>query len=128
MKVNHFTDAPSQAVEMPGATGCTVRWLLGPQEGAPNFSLRRFEVEPGGFTPKHQHPYEHEVFVLEGTGVVLEGDIEHPLVPGGVIYVAPNDLHQFKNTGTTPLKFLCMIPNSAMAQSQATASVCGATR
>ena len=125
MKVRHFAETLSQPVEMPGATGCTVRWLVGQNEGAPNFAMRRFEVAPGGFTPKHQHPYEHEVFVLEGTGVVLEGDAEHPLGPGEVIYVAPNELHQFKNTGATPLKFLCMVPNSAMAKSQPVAPECG---
>ena len=64
---------------MPGAQGCSIRWLVGEAEGAPNFAMRQFEVAVGGHTPKHSHPYEHEVFVLEGRGVVLEGDIEHPL-------------------------------------------------
>ena len=64
---------------MPGATGCQVRWLVGPGDGAPNFAMREFEVAPGGHTPRHSHPYEHEVFVLQGSGVVYEGDTEHPL-------------------------------------------------
>ena len=44
--------------------------------------MRQFDVDPGGHTPKHTHGHEHEVYVLEGTGVVLEGDVEHPLRPG----------------------------------------------
>ena len=60
-------------------------------DGAPSFSMRQFEVAPGGHTPKHSHAHEHEVFVLEGTGVVLEGDREHPLRPGTVVFVPPND-------------------------------------
>ena len=35
-----------------------------------------------------------------------------PLRPGTVVFVAPDDVHQFRNTGTTPLKFLCFVPNS----------------
>jgi quercetin dioxygenase-like cupin family protein len=27
--------------------------------------------------------------------------------------VKPDDVHQFKNVGDKPLKFLCLIPNSA---------------
>lgn len=125
MKVNHFQDVVNQPVEMPGASGCEVRWLVGQNEGAPNFAMRQFEVAPGGFTPRHQHPYEHEVYVLEGTGIVFEGDVEHPLTAGQVIYVAPNEIHQFRNVGDTPLKFLCMVPNSAMAKAQPVAPECG---
>ena len=61
--------------------------------------MRQFEVAPGGYTPKHSHPYEHEVFVLEGNGVVLEGDREHTLKPGDVVFVVPGEVHQFRNTG-----------------------------
>ena len=80
---------------------------------------------PGGFTPKHSHPYEHEVYVLSGTGVVLEGNDEHPIKGGDVIYVAPDDVHQFKNTGDDSLRFLCLIPNSAMNQPITLAPECG---
>src|SRR5882757_1191151 len=105
MKVHHLEDVPSAPVDMPGSSGCQVRWLIGEREGAPNFAMRQFEVEPGGHTPKHSHPYEHEVFVLEGSGVVLEGEAEHPLSAGDFVLVTPGEVHQFRNTGATPLKF-----------------------
>ncbi|HEY1065286.1 MAG TPA: cupin domain-containing protein [Pirellulales bacterium] len=111
MKVNPATAVPSAPVEMPGAVGCRVRWLIGRPEGAPNFAMREFEVQPGGYTPKHSHDYEHEVYILDGAGVVLEGDAEHPVGPGSVVYVAPNEVHQFRNTGDAALKFLCLIPH-----------------
>ena len=125
MKVQHYQQVPSQAVEMEGATGCTVRWLVGQSDGAPNFAMRQFEVEQGGFTPKHSHPYEHEVFVLEGAGLVLEGDQEHPLKAGDVVFVKPNEIHQFRNTGPQPLKFLCLVPNSATQPSVTVVPECG---
>ncbi len=98
---------------MEGASDCRVRWLLNEADGAPNFAMREFEVAPGGFTPRHHHPYEHEVFVLEGTGVVLEGDREHALRAGDVVLVRPDEVHQFRNTGTAPMKFLCLVPHAA---------------
>jgi len=125
MKVNHYEQVESQAVEMDGAVGCKVRWLVGQSDGAPTFAMRQFEVAAGGHTPKHSHPYEHEVFVLEGNGVVLEDNVEHPLKSGDVIFVKPDEVHQFRNTGERPMKFLCMVPNSATGQKVTVAPECG---
>ena len=113
MKINAAHEVASAPVTMPGAHGCQVRWLLDEKQGAPNFAMRQFEVEPGGYTPKHSHPYEHEIFVLEGQGVVAEGDDERPLRAGDCVLVLPDEVHQFRNTGTAPLKFLCLVPNSS---------------
>ncbi len=30
---------------------------------------------------------------------------------GHFVYVEPNKVHQFRNTGDKPLKFLCLIPH-----------------
>ena len=125
MKVNHFEEVEQAPVDMEGAVGCSVRWLVGEREGAPNFAMRQFEVAVGGNTPKHSHPYEHEVFVLEGEGVVLEGAAEHPLKNGDVVYVQPDEVHQFRNTGGVPLKFLCLVPNSALGKNVTVTPECG---
>jgi quercetin dioxygenase-like cupin family protein len=50
------------------------------------------------------------VYVLEGEGVVLEGNAEHKFHAGDSIFVASDEVHQFRNTGRGPLRFLCMIP------------------
>lgn len=125
MKVTNTQDVEQQQVNMEGSQGCTVRWLVGQADGAPNFAMRQFEVAPGGFTPRHHHPYEHEVFVLEGDGVVFEGDHPHPLRAGDVILVKPDEVHQFRNTGSTPMKFLCLIPNSAANKQVTVVPECG---
>ena len=124
MKVNHYQQVEQVPVTMEGSSGCQVRWLIDESQGAPNFAMRQYEVSPGGYTPRHSHPYEHEVFVLEGQGVVFEGDVEHPLVPGNVVLIAPNEIHQFRNTGSAPLKFLCLVPNSAVGSKAAVAAEC----
>lgn len=125
MKIQNTVEVPARPVSMEGARGCTVRWLLSAADGAPNFAMRHFEVAPGGWTPRHHHPYEHEVFVLEGEGQVWQGDTPHPLRPGDVVLVAPNEVHQFCNTGTKPLKFLCLIPNWAAVGQLPTTAACG---
>lgn len=111
MKVCQATEVASAPVTMEGSAGCRVRWLVDDKDGAPNFAMRQFEVEPKGYTPRHSHPYEHEIYVLEGEGVVVEGANERPLKAGDCVYVAPDEVHQFKNTGTAALKFLCMVPH-----------------
>ena len=95
MKVVHYEQLELSPVQMEGAVGCRMRCLIGEPDQAPSFSMRQFEVAAGGHTPKHSHGYEHEVFVLEGSGVVLEDDREHPLRAGSVVLVPPHQVHQF---------------------------------
>ncbi len=113
MKVKHYTEVANEDANMDGAKGANIRWVLGPADEMPNFYLRVIEVEPGGNTPHHHHPYEHEVFVLDGQGELLdpEGN-SFELKPGVVAYVAPDDLHQFRNTGDELLRFICLIPKT----------------
>ena len=125
MKIRNLQQVPATEVTMEGASGCRVRWLIGEGEQAPTFAMREFEVEAGGHTPKHFHDYEHEVYVLAGQGVILDGDKERPLNAGDVVFVAPNDVHQFRNTGSDPMRFLCLIPNSATSKNVTVVPECG---
>lgn len=125
MQVKKTSDVPAANVTMEGAAGCRVRWLIGEGEQAPNFAMREFEVAPGGHTPKHFHDYEHEVYVLAGRGEVVDGDQRRSLSPGDVVFVAPNDVHQFCNTGSEPMRFLCLIPNSATGKNVTVVPECG---
>jgi quercetin dioxygenase-like cupin family protein len=93
-----------------GASKLKVRWLITKEMGAPNFAMRLFEMEPSGNSPLHVHPWEHEVFILEGEGVVVGQDKERKFRPGDVVFVAPNEKHQFKNNGSRTVRFLCIVP------------------
>jgi quercetin dioxygenase-like cupin family protein len=125
VKIVACESVEQQPVAMPGSHACQVRWLIGARDGAPNFAMRQFEVAPGGFTPRHSHPYEHEVFVLAGEGTIAEGPLTHPIRAGDIIYVAPDEIHQFCNTGDQPLKFLCLVPNDAMSKPVTQQPECG---
>jgi quercetin dioxygenase-like cupin family protein len=125
MKVIPLDEIEATPVEMEGAAGCRIRCLIGPQDGAPSFTMRQFEVAPGGHTPRHAHAYEHEVFVLEGRGMAADASGERPLGPGTVVYVAPQEVHQFRNTGSGPLRFLCLIPHPLRGMAGPCAAACG---
>ena len=111
MKITHYQKIENLIYEGKDARKVKIRWLIGEKDNPPNFYLRMIEIEPGGYTPYHQHQNEHEVYVLEGKGkfVDLNGN-EHPLNPGTVVYVPSMEKHQFKNSGNTILRFLCIIP------------------
>jgi quercetin dioxygenase-like cupin family protein len=94
-----------------GAHNVKVRWLITKDLGAPNFAMRLFEVGPDGYSPLHTHPWEHEVFILEGEGAVFDGKKATPFKTNDVVFVPPDEWHQFKNTGKKTLKFLCLIPH-----------------
>ena len=111
MLARNYKDINQDKVEMDGAQGVKIRWLIAKDEGAPNFAMREFDVEPGGHSPYHSHDWEHEVFVLEGEGAVVTESGETPISPGSVIYVKPGEMHNFKNTGQSPMRFLCMVPH-----------------
>ncbi len=125
MKIVHCEQTDSAVVDAEGAVNCRMCCLIGPDDNAPSFSMRYFQVAPGGHTPKHAHAHEHEIFVVEGDGVVVEGNREHALRPGTAVFVPPNELHQFRNTGSNPLKFLCLIPHPLRGMRGTCVAACG---
>jgi len=100
VKLEPFEEAP----------GVTVRWMISERDGASNFAMRVFEVEPGAASPFHAHPWEHEVFILAGKGHVKGEGGEMPFREGDAIFVAPEERHQFVNDGGATLRFICVVP------------------
>jgi len=110
MKIIDYKEVNAETVDFEDVKDVKVRWLISDKDNAPNFAMRLFEVGPGGYSPLHTHNWEHEVFILEGEGVAADGEKETQIKSGTVVYVAPEEKHQFKNTGSETLKFLCLIP------------------
>jgi quercetin dioxygenase-like cupin family protein len=110
MKIKQLVDEPQKEVALEGALGVRMRMLIGPAEGAGVFHMRHFEVAPGGHTPHHEHDYEHEVLILKGSGSVKGAAGDQPCHAGDVVWMPPNERHQFVNTGREPLEFICLIP------------------
>jgi len=113
MKIEKSSNVPKAPVEVDGAKDVEIRWLIFKDDGADNIAMRMFELKPGGYTPLHTHLHEHEVFVVEGEGIFVCEGKEYKFSSEYVIFVPPNKKHQFRNTGNTILRFLCIIPASA---------------
>jgi len=114
MKIEKSQNIAEKPVDVEGAKDVEIRWLISKADGAENFAMRMFEFQPGGHTPLHTHPHEHEVFVLEGEGVFVFEGKEYDFGPDYVLFVPPNKEHQFRNTGDGILRILCMVPATAI--------------
>ena len=112
MLVKKYDEVEKSEVADEGARKTSIRWLVGQDSDAPNFFLRQLEVEAGGHTPFHNHPYEHEVYVLDGKGTLNTNDESIPLEKGSFALVMPGEDHQFENTGDSTFRFLCVIPDT----------------
>ncbi len=96
MKHIHYLDKEAQQVEEAGAHGVRIRTVIGDTEGAPNFHMRVLTFDKDGKSPDHSHSWEHEVFVLSGSGRVTVDGKRADLKPGDVVYVPPNAHHNFE--------------------------------
>jgi len=110
MKRVNYKEVELEKPTEKGLKDLKIRWLITEKDGAKNFAMRLFEIQPGGFSPFHQHDWEHEIFILEGKGTIRDKNNNSDLYQGDVLFIPPMEWHQFLNTGKEPLKFLCLIP------------------
>ena len=103
MYIKNYRELPVETTEV---EGLTVRWGINKDQGATNFSMRLLELAPMKSTPMHQHDSEHEIYVLVGKGEVETPDKVVPIREGSIIYVAPNEIHKFNNTGASILRMV----------------------
>jgi quercetin dioxygenase-like cupin family protein len=90
--------------------GVTRMPLVGGQGEATAFQLRYFEIAPSGHSSREHHRHEHAVVVIRGRGEVTLGDEVYALDFGDTVYVAPHEVHQFRNTSAAePFGFLCIV-------------------
>jgi quercetin dioxygenase-like cupin family protein len=113
MKVTNYNDVLPVVMDNEMVKNVAGRIMIGKEDGAPNFCMRVFEMKTDGYTPKHTHDWEHEVFVHTGQGEVFIKDQWYPLAPGSAIFVPANVEHQFRNTSDELFTFVCLVPSGA---------------
>lgn len=76
-------------------------------EGMP-IESHESELPPGEAPhPPHKHVHEEMIVVFQGTmEVFVEGTGTKKITPGGFAYVNSNELHGWKNVGTTTARYL----------------------
>jgi quercetin dioxygenase-like cupin family protein len=112
MIVRNSEEVEKSVVEMDKVEGTYIQWLASKTEGAPNFAMRRFTMVPGGKIGLHDHPWEHEIYILKGKGVAFNDKEKVEIKAGDVLYIPGNESHGYNNTGDEELMFICMVPNS----------------
>ena len=95
--------------------GVELRPLITEKDGARHFAMRLFRLEPGGHTPFHVHAWEHEVFVVSGSGKIVLDRREESITEGDAVFVEPNELHQFVNDSKAGMRMICVIPKPKKA-------------
>jgi len=85
--------------------------LVSEDHGAPNFAIRRFELDPGASVPEHTNEVEHEQYVLSGEYTVGIDDEEHTVSEGDSLLIPAGVVHWYRNEGDQPGAFLCAVPN-----------------
>ena len=98
-------------VAMDGVEKVTKSDVIGSLQGWDTHTLRVFRIEPGGFTPYHQHDWEHVNFVIKGKRTLMIGDDTHDLSENDFALVPPNTMHQFRNPYDKVFEFVCIVPN-----------------
>ncbi len=111
MKVINYKDVLPVVMDNEMVKNVAGRIMLGKEDGANNFCMRVFEMGKDGYTPKHSHDWEHEVFVHTGTGEVFIEDTWYPLSAGSAVFVPPNVEHQFRNSSDEVFTFICCVPS-----------------
>ncbi|MGM0604198.1 MAG: cupin domain-containing protein [Halobacteriota archaeon] len=113
------------------ADGLSKGVLIDESDGAPNFAIRRFTLDPGATVPRHTNQVEHEQYVLEGEYTVgiepptdesdaddegtdvdrTESAGEYTVAAGDALFIPPGTVHWYRNDGDEPAAFLCAVPN-----------------
>jgi quercetin dioxygenase-like cupin family protein len=106
--VKAVADLELQTVAAGTATQTQV--LVGTDDGAPNFAMRRFVMGEGGGMPFHTNEVEHEQYVLRGRGRVRIGAEVHDVKVGDAVYIPAGTPHSY-DVIEAPFEFLCVVPN-----------------
>jgi quercetin dioxygenase-like cupin family protein len=108
--IGNMNDIVAARIESPDALDASIRILVSPKEGWKDHVLRVIEIGPGGHTPKHSHAWFHVNLVLHGTGVLEVDGRTTDMDEGSYAFIPGGAVHQFRNAGTEPFRFLCIIP------------------
>jgi len=108
--IGHLDQLEKKVLTSSEVKNASIQVLVSPKEGWDGYVMRVLEVEKGGYTPKHMHPWYHVNYIIEGDGeLMIDGKVEH-VKAGSYAYIPGNTIHQFRNIGESTFKFICIVP------------------
>ncbi len=110
MPVVKYDSIKREEVRMEGVSQATRSNVIGPPEGWAENTMRVFTIAPGGYTPYHQHDYEHVNHVIKGRGTLTIGEETFEVGEKDFAFVPPNKMHQFRNPHREEFEFICIVP------------------
>ena len=72
-------------------------------------SFAHAELAPGAATKWHTLEYSEVYYILEGTALMYIDDETSPVSPGCCVYIPPKGKQRIENTGSIPVKFICIV-------------------
>ncbi|EGP93933.1 cupin domain-containing protein [Nitrosarchaeum koreense] len=101
----------SEIEEILGSEGSKIKQYFHPHNtlNGIGYSLAHFTVEPGGKTILHKIKSSEIYFILEGEAALVIDDERHQLKKDDSAYVPPSSKQHIENTGTSVLRFLCIV-------------------
>jgi quercetin dioxygenase-like cupin family protein len=111
MPVVKYDDMKLAEVRMEGVQGVSKANVIGLDNGWATNTMRVFRLAAKGFTPRHQHDWEHVNYIIKGKGQVRIGEEVHEVKEKDFAFVPPNIEHQFENPYDEDLEFICIVPD-----------------
>jgi len=110
MAVKHLSELTGTAVNHPAASNLLKKVAISPADGWDGYVLRVFELEAGGYSPRHTHDWPHINYVIAGQGTLHLAGTDHPVTAGSFAFVPGGQEHQFTNSGPEKFVFICIVP------------------
>jgi quercetin dioxygenase-like cupin family protein len=97
---------PFQPVSGDGASGLSLARLYQNRE---HFTFQLAQVEPGGISKRHHHPWEQLTWVASGAGEVQTDDGVTSIGPGDFFEIPGDVSHAIANRGDEPLLLVTVL-------------------
>ena len=73
------------------------------------YSVSHSTIKPGKRSKRHKMKTSEIYYILEGNGVIHIGEESQIVSKDDAVYIPPFSIQFIENTGTSDLKFLCIV-------------------
>jgi len=117
LKVVKVSETNKELQVRPLFSGAVTQQVIIDASLSNRFAIRQVNFEKGARNKMHSHSIEQILIVTEGKGIVATEKEEFVVVPGDVIFIAPNEKHWHGATKDTTFSHLyVMAPEQKTTQ------------